>query len=170
MPSGPLSAGGIIKNVSSLSGNFLNDLCYYVNKNLSVKPLSSTWITSVFITICSLEIVQFVANLAMITALKCSSVSHAFRCVVEQNKNVGPRSVRTVLGKTVPSETVPLTEYRPRCRSICQPTIDRAIYGRHSTAAVYQPIVDRYLVVAPPIYHRQNIDTPLTYHRLLSYP
>ena len=29
----------------------------YVNKNLSVKPLSSTWIISVFITICSLEIV-----------------------------------------------------------------------------------------------------------------
>ena len=48
-PSGPLSAGGVIKNVSSLSGNPLNDLCYYVNKNLSVKPLSSTWITSVFI-------------------------------------------------------------------------------------------------------------------------
>ena len=46
---------------------FLNDLCYYVNKNLSVKSLSSTWISSVFITICWLEIVQFVANLAMIT-------------------------------------------------------------------------------------------------------
>ena len=95
-PSGLLSAGGIIKNVSSLSANFLNDLFYYVNKNLSVKPLSSTWITSVFITICSLEIVQFVANLAMITALKCSGLSHAFRCVVEKNKNAihQPRSVR----------------------------------------------------------------------------
>ena len=74
----------------------LNDLCYYVNKSLSVKPLSSTWITSVFITICSLEIVQFVANLAMITALKCSGLSHAFHCVVEKHKNVihQPRSVR----------------------------------------------------------------------------
>ena len=94
-------AGGIylseiIKNVSSLSGNLLNDLCYYVSKNLSVKSLSSTWNISVFITICSLEIVQFVANLAMITAPKCSGPSHAFRCVVEKNKNVihQPRSVR----------------------------------------------------------------------------
>ena len=43
---------------------------YYVNRNVSVKPLSSTWITSVVITICSLEIVQFVANLAMITAVR----------------------------------------------------------------------------------------------------
>ena len=67
----------------------LNDLCYYANKNLSVKLLSSTWITSVFITMCSLEIVQFVANLAkMIKALKCSGLSHAFRCVVEKNKNI----------------------------------------------------------------------------------
>ena len=33
------------------------------------------------------QIVQFVANLAMITALKCSGLSHAFRCVVEKNKN-----------------------------------------------------------------------------------
>ena len=83
-PSDPLSAGGIIKNVLSLSGNLWNDLCFYVNNNLSVKPLSLTWISSVFITICSLEIVQFVANLALITALKCSSLSHAFRCVVEK--------------------------------------------------------------------------------------
>ena len=58
------------KNVSSLSGNLLNDLCYYGNKNLSVKPVSSTWITSVFISTCSLEIVQFVANLATITAVQ----------------------------------------------------------------------------------------------------
>ena len=65
----------------------LSDRCYYVNKNLSVKPLSSTWITSVFFTVCSLGIVQFVANLAMITALKCSGLSHAFHCVVEKNKN-----------------------------------------------------------------------------------
>ena len=87
-PSGPLSAGWIIKNVPSSSGNLLSDLCYYGNKNLSVIPLSPTWITSVFITICLLEIVQFVANLTMITALKCSGLSHAFRCVVEKNKNV----------------------------------------------------------------------------------
>ena len=73
-----------------------NDFCYYVNKNIPVKPLSSTLITSVFITICLLEIVQFVANLAMITALKCSGLSHAFPCVVDKNKNVihQPRSVR----------------------------------------------------------------------------
>ena len=85
-----------LTNVSILSGNLSNDLCYYVSKNLSVKPLSSTWIISIFITICSLEIVQFVANLAMITALKCSGLSHTFRCVVEKNKNVihQPRSVR----------------------------------------------------------------------------
>ena len=101
-------AGGIypseiIKNVSSLSGNLLNDLRYYVNKNLSVKPLSSTWNISVFITISSLEIVQFVANLAMITALKCSGPSHAFRCVLEKNENVvhQPRSV--FIEKTMPS-------------------------------------------------------------------
>ena len=72
-----------IKKCSSLSGNLLNDLCYYVSKNLSVKPLSSTFF-SVFITICSLEIVQFVANLAMITTLKCSGLSHTFRCAVEK--------------------------------------------------------------------------------------
>ena len=108
--SGPLSAGGIIKNVSSLSGNLLNDLCHHENKNLSVKPLSSTWITSVFITICSLEIVHFVANLAMITTLKCSGLSHAFRCVVEKNKNVihQPMSVR--IGKNFAL----CLEYRPR--------------------------------------------------------
>ena len=41
-PSGPLLAGRNIKNVSSLSENLLNDLCYYVNKNFSVKPPSST--------------------------------------------------------------------------------------------------------------------------------
>ena len=60
----------IIKSVSSLPGNLLNDLRYYVNRNLSVKPVSSLWITSVFITFCSLEIVQFVANLDMITAVR----------------------------------------------------------------------------------------------------
>ena len=67
-----------------------------MSKNLSVRPLSSTWIISVFINICSLQIAQFVANLAMITTLKCSGLSHAFRCVVEKNKNVihQPRSVR----------------------------------------------------------------------------
>ena len=48
----------IIKNVSSLSGNLSNDLCYFVNKNLTVKHHSSTWIGSVFITTCSLEIVS----------------------------------------------------------------------------------------------------------------
>ena len=86
----------LLKNISILSGNVLNDLFYYVSKNLSVKPISSTWIISVFITICSLDIVQFVANLAVITALKCSGLSHAFRCLVEKNKNVihQPRSVR----------------------------------------------------------------------------
>ena len=72
----------LLKNVSILSGNLLNDLCYYVSKNLSVKPLSSTWIIFVFITTFSLEIVQFVANLTIFTALKCSGLSHAFRCVV----------------------------------------------------------------------------------------
>ena len=87
------------KNISSLSGN----LCYYINKNLSVKPLSSTWTISVFITICSLELDRFVANLAMITALKCWSLLQAFHCVVEKNKNVihQPTSVR--IEKTMPS-------------------------------------------------------------------
>ena len=56
-----------------------------------MKPLSTTWIISVFIAICLLEIVQFVAKLAMITALKCPSLSHPFRCIEEN------------LGKTVPS-------------------------------------------------------------------
>ena len=86
----------LLKNVSILSGNLSIDLSYYVSKNLSVKPLSSTWIISVFITICSLEIVQFVANLAMITALKYSGLLHVFRCFVEKNKNVihQPRLVR----------------------------------------------------------------------------
>ena len=85
-----------LKNVSIFSRNLLNEYSYYVSKNLAVKPLSSTWIISVFITVCSLEIVQFVANLAMITALKCSGLSHAFRCIVEKNKNVihQPKSVR----------------------------------------------------------------------------
>ena len=78
------------------SGKRLNEYSYYVRKNLSVKPLSSTWIISVFITVCLLQIVQFVANLAMITALKCSGLSHVFRCIVEKNKNVihQPKSVR----------------------------------------------------------------------------
>ena len=93
----------IIENVSSLPGNLLKDLRYYVNKNLSVKPLSSTWIISVFITICSLEVVQFVANLVMITALKCPGLSHTFHCVVEKNKNIihQPMSIR--IEETMPS-------------------------------------------------------------------
>ena len=97
----------------------LNDLCFHINKNLSVKPLSSTWIISVFITICSLEIVQFVANLAMITALKCSGLSHAFRCVVEKNKNVihQPRSVR--IGK----KCALCLEYQPRAVSKTSGTV-----------------------------------------------
>ena len=39
----------------------------------------------------------------MITALKCSGLSHAFRCVEEKNKNVihQPRSVR--IERTMPS-------------------------------------------------------------------
>jgi len=116
-PSSPLSAGGIVacdrhllKNVSSLSGN---DLCYYVSKNLSVKPLSSTWIISVFITICSPEIVQFVTNLAMITALKFSGLSHAFRCVAEKNKKVThqPRSARIGKNYGPPSWWIPYIYY-----------------------------------------------------------
>ena len=87
-PIRPALGGGIIKTVPSFSGNLFSDLCYYGNKNLSVKSLSSSWITSVFITICLLEIVQFVANLTMITALKCSGLWYAFCCVVEKNKNV----------------------------------------------------------------------------------
>jgi len=75
---GAIFPSEIVKNISSLSR-------YYVNKNLSVKRLSSTWIISVFITICSLENVQFVANLATITALKCLSLLYAFHCVVEKN-------------------------------------------------------------------------------------
>ena len=100
------------KNVSSLCGNLLNDLCYYVNKNLLVKPLSSTWITSdcFHYYLLRLTIAQFVANLAMITALKCSDLSHAFCCVVEKNKNVihQPMSVR--IGKNCAL----CLEYRPR--------------------------------------------------------
>ena len=47
-------------------------------------------------------------------------------------------------------------------------TIGRTIYDRHSTAAVYRPIVDRCLVVTSPTYHRRSTDTPPTDHRLLS--
>ena len=87
-PSRPLSAGGIdfIKIFEFCLEPFKRPLLLrkYVSKNHSVKPLSSTWIISVFITICLLEIVQFVTNLAMITALTCSGLSHAFRCVVEK--------------------------------------------------------------------------------------
>ena len=39
----------------------------------------------------------------MITALKCSGLSHAFRCVVEKNKNVIHQLGQSVLAKTVPS-------------------------------------------------------------------
>ena len=53
-----------------------------------MKPLSLTWISSVFITMCLLEIVQFVTNLAMITALTCFGLLHAFRWVVDKNKIV----------------------------------------------------------------------------------
>ena len=66
-----------------------------------MKPLSSSWIISVFITIFSLEIAQFVANLVMITALKCSGLSHAFRCVVEKIKMLFT-SQEVQEGKAVP--------------------------------------------------------------------
>ena len=106
----------LLKNVSIFSGNLLNEYSYYVSKNLSVKPLSSTWIISVFITVCSLEIVQFVANLAMITALKCSDLSHAFRCNVEKNKNVihQPKSVRIGKNCALCLEYPPRPYPRPR--------------------------------------------------------
>ena len=98
--------------------------CCYANKNLSVKLLFSTWITSVFITICSLEIVQFVANLAMITALKCSGLSHAFRCVVEKKIKMLFTSLgRSVLGKTVPSVLSTALSLRPRAVSKTSGTV-----------------------------------------------
>ena len=122
-PSGPLSAGGIIKNVSSFSGDFLNDLCYYVNKNLSVKPLSSIWIISVFITISSLGIVQFVANLTMITALKCSGLSLVFRYVIEKIKMLFTSLGRSVLGKTVPSVLSTALGLRPKAVSKTSGTV-----------------------------------------------
>ena len=53
--------------------------------NLSLKPLSSTWIISVFITICSLEIVQFVANLCHDYSPKMFGSFARLRCVVEKN-------------------------------------------------------------------------------------
>ena len=84
------SESTFIKNCFNLAGNLLKGLCYYVSKNLSVKPLPSTWIISVFITLCSLEIGQFVANLAMITALICSGLSHAFRLVVGKKNCYSP--------------------------------------------------------------------------------
>ena len=68
-----------------------------------MKPLSSTWTISVFITICSLELDQFVANLAMITALKCWSLLQAFHCVVEKNKNVIHQPTLVRIEKTMPS-------------------------------------------------------------------
>ena len=103
----------LLKNVSIFSGNLLNEYSYYVSKSLSVKPLSSTWI---IITVCSLEIVQFVANLAMITALKCSGLSHAFRCNVEKNKNVihQPKSVRIGKNCALCLEYPPRPYPRPR--------------------------------------------------------
>ena len=89
---------------------------YYVSKNLSVKPLSSIRIISVFIIVCSIEIVQFVASLAMITALKCSGLSHAFRCIVEKNKNVihQPKSVRIGKNCALCLEYPPRPYPRPR--------------------------------------------------------
>ena len=68
-------AGGIfpseiIKSVSSLSGNLLNDLCCYVNKNLSMEPFFNLDYLCFHYYIWPLEIVQFVANLAMITAVQ----------------------------------------------------------------------------------------------------
>ena len=62
-----------------------------------------------FIAICLVEIVHFVANLAKITALKCSGVLHAFRCLVEKNKNVihQPRSAR------IAKNCALFLEYRP---------------------------------------------------------
>ena len=64
---------------------------------MEIAPLGGRkWTTSVFINIYSLVSVQFLANLAMITALKFLGLLHAFRCVLEKNKNVvhQPRSVR----------------------------------------------------------------------------
>ena len=103
----------LLKNVSIFFGNLLNEYSYYVSKILSVKPLYSTWI---IITVCSREIVQFVANLAMITALKCSGLSHAFRCIVEKNKNVihQPKSVRIGKNCALCLEYPPRPYPRPR--------------------------------------------------------
>lgn len=74
-----------------------------------MKPLSSAWIVSVFIAVCSLEVVRFVAGLAVVAALECSGLSHAFRCVVEGSKGVihQPGLVRVGRGCAL------CLEYRP---------------------------------------------------------
>ena len=60
-----------------------------------------TWITSVFITICSLEIVQFVANLAMITAVRVFRMP----CVLLYKKidMLIHQPILLRIGKTMPS-------------------------------------------------------------------
>ena len=98
-------AGGIfpseiIKNVSSLSGNLLNDLRYYGKKSFGE--------TSFF----NLDYLCFYYYLLARNCTICreswhdyssSGLSHAFRSVVEKNKYVihQPRSVR--IGKPVPA-------------------------------------------------------------------
>ena len=81
----------LLKNVSILSGNLLNDLFYY---GLSISE------TSFF----NLDYLCFhyyllARNLALITALKCSGLLHAFHCVVEKNKKVIHQSRSVRIGK-----------------------------------------------------------------------
>ena len=104
-------AGGIfpseiIKNVSSLSGNFLNDLRYYVNKTLSVKPVSSTWITSHGFYY------YLLARNCTVCRDSChdyssSGLSHAFRSVVKKTKMIFTSLGRSVLEKLCPLSRVP---------------------------------------------------------------
>ena len=65
-------------------------------------------------------------------------------------------------------------ECRPRCQSICQPTIGWPIYSRHSTAAVYGPTDCRSMLGCytaditdgAPTHHWRIIDSCLTRSRL----
>ena len=94
----------LLKNVSILSGNLSIDLCYYVSKNLSVKPLSSIWIISVFITICSLEICSVCRESWHDYSPKMfGSFSPLLLCCRKKIKMLFNNLGRSVLRKTVPS-------------------------------------------------------------------
>ena len=113
----------LLKNVSILSGNLLNDLCYHVSKNLPVKPFFN------------LDYLCFHYYLLAIARSVCRESCHGYSpkmfgsfarlslCCRKKIKMLFTKLGRSVLGKTVPSVLSTDLGLRPRAVSKTSGTV-----------------------------------------------